>query len=62
MLISLLSRLHHGFDIGHMVVSSVVHGVVYASIYKLMHGLSTTVVVCLSVSIVIFAWLIFRRR
>lgn len=41
--------IKHGFDIGHMVVNSVVHGVVYASIYKVMRGMSSVEVVGLSV-------------
>jgi hypothetical protein len=31
--------MHH-FDIAHMIVSSLIHGLVYAAIFKLFHHLS----------------------
>ncbi|MDA8260844.1 MAG: hypothetical protein M0Z99_35290 [Betaproteobacteria bacterium] len=33
--------MHH-FDIVHMILSSLVHGLVYAAIFKLFHHLSLT--------------------
>jgi hypothetical protein len=33
--------MHH-FDIVHLIVSSLVHGLIYAAIFKLFHHLSLT--------------------
>jgi hypothetical protein len=33
--------MHH-FDLAHMIVSSLVHGLIYAAVFKLFHHLSLT--------------------
>jgi hypothetical protein len=55
---------HHGYGGGtvdwltHMVVSSVVHGLIYSAIFRLMHGLTLMQVLVLVgiVLAVIFMW------
>ena len=54
------STWHHSFgggDLGHMVVSSVVHGVIYDVIWKAMRGLGLTGSVIVAGVVVGLVWI-----
>jgi hypothetical protein len=53
---------HQGFNIGNMVVSSLIHGLIYGVIFKALHGLSFPVVALIAVSIIGLLWFIFGKR
>jgi hypothetical protein len=53
---------HQGLNIGHMVTSSVIHGLIYGVIFKALHGLSFPVVALIAVSIIGLLWFFFRRK
>ncbi len=48
--------MHH-FDIVHLVVSSLVHGLIYAAIFKLFHRLSVGAAILVAAVGVASVWL-----
>ncbi|MCQ8277258.1 hypothetical protein NFI95_02185 [Acetobacteraceae bacterium KSS8] len=58
--------LHHGFGgwswIGHMVISSIVHGLIYGMIFRLLRHLSLGEIVLLTVLVVGGLYLWNRNR
>jgi hypothetical protein len=58
----LIQHAGHGFDIGRMITSSLVHGLIYGVIFKAFHALSLPVVVLIAVIGVVLLFLIFKRR
>ena len=53
---------HHSFDIGHMIASSLVHGLIYGVIFKAFHSLSLPAVVIISVIGIAAIYWFFKRR
>lgn len=43
-------------NIGHMIVSSIVHGAVYSVIFKLFRGLGLAGSVILAVAVIVAVW------
>jgi hypothetical protein len=58
----LITYTHYGFDIGHMIVNSLVHGLIYGVIFKAFHGLSLPVAGFITVGVLIVLYLFFRRK
>ncbi len=58
--------MHHGFGggswIGHMVISSIVHGLIYGTIFRLLRHLSLGEIVVLTVVVVGGLYLWNRNR
>lgn len=46
--------------IGHMIVSSAVHGLIYATIFKLSHHIGLTGMIVLAVVGIALIWIIAR--
>ena len=53
---------HHGFDMGHMIVNSLVHGLIYGVIFKAFHGLSLTVSGFITAIVLIVLYFYFRKK
>jgi hypothetical protein len=53
---------HHGFNIGQMIVNSVVHGLVYGVIFKVFHALSLPVAVGVGLVGLLLLYLFFRKK
>ncbi len=53
---------HHSLDIGHMIVSSIVHGLIYGIIFKAFHNLSFPMVMIISVIVIAAIYWFFKRR
>ncbi|MDE2252727.1 MAG: hypothetical protein KGL42_00410 [Betaproteobacteria bacterium] len=56
--------MHH-IDIAHMIISSLVHGLVYAAIFKALHNLSLASAAIVAVIGIALVWLVSsltRRR
>jgi hypothetical protein len=56
------SAWHHGYagGVGHMIVSSVVHGVVYDVIWKAMRGLGLAGSALAAAVVIALIWLVTR--
>jgi len=48
--------MHH-FDIVHMIVSSLIHGLIYAAVFKLFHNLSLGGALITAAAGVVAIWL-----
>lgn len=63
MIVNVFLALHsHGLNIGHMVVSSLVHGLIYGAIFKAFYGLSLPVIIGITVIVIGVLWFIFRSK
>jgi len=51
--------MHH-FDIVHMILSSLVHGLIYAAIFKLFHHLSLAGAIIAAAGGVAAVWLVAK--
>ena len=58
----LITYAHHGFDIGHLIVNSLVHGLIYGVIFKAFHGLSLPVVGFITVGVLTVLYLYFKKK
>jgi hypothetical protein len=53
---------HHSVDIGHMIASRLVHGLIYGVISKTFHSLSLPVVMMISITAIAAIYWFFKRR
>ena len=56
---------HMHLHIGHMIVSSIVHGVIYAAIFKIFKGLGIVGALVLATAVIAIIWFsvkLFQNR
>lgn len=60
---SLLAHAHtQGMNISHMIVSSLIHGLTYAALFKIFHNVSPLMAGVMAAAGIGALWFIFGRK
>ncbi|AOU98245.1 hypothetical protein BI364_09995 [Acidihalobacter yilgarnensis] len=50
---------YHSHWLGHAIGSAMIHGVIYAAIFKLMHGITPLGAVAAAIVVIVLAWAVW---